>query len=221
MTSTSSITKAIPRIFDRNSNQLVPVPVEWLRTVADVLRDYHRQPEYKFLGGAWNEEGILRRRHVFAERIEDIGKESDGWEEDQARTEERETVLTYPSSSIDRERMAKLIKSVGKRELARETKIAIRTIDAIHSSGDVVSDACLRRMASAAERILGRKAVTDDQASNAVKWLKVRTESIGLIALARSLAVDPANLGKVISGKRCPSPALITAITRARQGDFC
>ena len=67
---------------DRNSENTDPVSAKWLRTVADVLRDYHRQPEYKFLGGGWNEEGVLRRRHVFVDTIEDIGKESDGWEED-------------------------------------------------------------------------------------------------------------------------------------------
>ncbi len=141
------ISKAIPRIFDRNSEHFEPVSVEWLRTVADVLRDYHRQPEYKFLGGGWNEEGILRRRHLFAERIEDIGKESDGWEEDEARANEQESVLTYPSSSIDRERMVELIKSVPKRELMREAKIAMRTIDAVHARGATVSEeANLRRL---------------------------------------------------------------------------
>lgn len=56
--------KALKRIFDRNSETLEPVPSDILRTVSDVLRDYHRQPEYKFLGGGWNEEGVLRRRHV-------------------------------------------------------------------------------------------------------------------------------------------------------------
>jgi hypothetical protein len=118
--------KALGRVFDRNSASLDRVPAKWLRTVADVLRDYHRQPEYKFLGGGWNEEGILRRRHVFADTIEDIGKESDGWEEDEARTEDEATVLIYPSSSLDRERMIEVIKSVGKRELMREAR-ATRT----------------------------------------------------------------------------------------------
>ena len=96
------------------------VSTKWLRTVADVLRNYHRQPEYKFLGGGWNEDGVLRRRHIVVDTIEDIGKESDGWEEDEARTEDQATVLIYPSSSFDRERMIVLIKSVGKRELMRE-----------------------------------------------------------------------------------------------------
>jgi hypothetical protein len=41
--------KALQRVFDRNSETLAPVPKKWLRTVADVLRDYHRQPEYKLL----------------------------------------------------------------------------------------------------------------------------------------------------------------------------
>ena len=127
--------KALRRVFDRNSDSLEIVPKKWLRTVADVLRDYHRQPEYKFLGGGWNEEGFLRRRHVFADTIEDIGKESDGWEEDDARTEDQDTVLTYPSSSLDRERMIELIKSVGKRELMREARIAMRTIDAAWADG--------------------------------------------------------------------------------------
>ncbi len=129
------------------------MPTKWLRTVADVLRDYHRQPEYKFLGGGWNEEGVLRRRHVFADTIEDIGKETDGWEEDDARTEDQDTVLIYPSSSFDRERMIELIKSVGKRELKREARIAMRTIDAAWAGQDV-ADEDLKRMAEAAERIV-------------------------------------------------------------------
>ena len=33
--------------------------------------------------------------HIFAETIEGIGKESDGWEEDDARTEDPDTVLIY------------------------------------------------------------------------------------------------------------------------------
>src|SRR4029077_12884082 len=73
--------KALRQIFDRNSDSLEPVPTELLRTVSDVLRDYHRQPEYKFLGGGWTEEGVLRRRHVLLDTIEELGEESDGWGE--------------------------------------------------------------------------------------------------------------------------------------------
>ena len=203
------LAKAIPRIFDRASDELRPVPSEWLRTVADVLRDYHRQPEYKFLGGGWNEEGILRRRHVFAERIEDIGKESDGWEEDEARVEEQGSVLIYPFSLFDRERMVELIKLVPKRELMREARIAMRTIDAIYDGGECVSDAQLKRMANAAERIERRRREHHKKAAATITWLKSQSEEIGLVALASSLRVDAANLAKVIAEKRAPSKALL------------
>jgi hypothetical protein len=207
--------KALRRVFDRNSETLEAVPTKWLRTVADVLRDYHRQPEYKFLGGGWNEEGVLRRRHVFVDTIEDIGKESDGWEEDEARTEDEATVLTYPSSAFDRERMITLIKSVGKRELMREAGIAMRTIDAAWVGGDV-ADEDLKRMAEAAERIVSRKQKREYEQTAAVGWLKAKREEMGLTALAKQIGVDAANLGKMIEGKRQFSRAWLNAIAAIR-----
>jgi hypothetical protein len=201
--------KALRRIFDRNSEHMDPVSIKWLRTVADVLRDYHRQPEYKFLGGGWNEEGVLRRRHVFVDTVEDIGKESDGWEEDEARTTGQDTVLTYPSSSFDRERMIAAITSVGKRELMREARIAMRTIDAAHTSDSRLSDADLQRMADAAGRVRNREEALRSEKSSVVHWLQQRCTTIGLGTLAEQLNVNKANLSKVINARRQPSDGLI------------
>jgi hypothetical protein len=205
------IDKALRRVFDRSSDSQEVVPRKWLRTVADVLRDYHRQPEYKFLGGGWNEEGALRRRHVFAETIEDIGKESDGWEEDDARTEDQDPVLIYPSSSLDRGLMVERIKSVGKRELRGEARIAMRTIDAAWAGQDVAEED-LKRMADAAERIVNRKKRREDEHAAAVVWLEAKRNEVGLTALSKMLAVDAANLGKVIDRKRQLSRALLAKI---------
>ena len=193
--------KALKRIFDRNSETLKPVSKDLLRTVADVLRGYHRQPENKFLRGGWNEEGFLRRRHVFADTIEDIGKESDGWEEDEARTEAQDTVLIYPPSSVDRERMIERIKLVGKLELKREARIAMRTIDAAREDREV-SDEDLKRMADAAERIESRSQKRQDEHVRAFAWLTAKRDEIGLTTLAHMLEVDAANLGKIIKGER-------------------
>jgi hypothetical protein len=205
--------KALKRIFDRNSETHAPVPRTRLRTVADVLRHYHRQPEYKFLGGGWNEEGVLRRRHVFVETIEDIGKEGDGWEEDDARTEDQDTVLIYPPSSLDRDRMIASIKSVGKRELMREARIAMRTIDAAHK-GQAVADEDIKRMADAAERVASRKDNREAAGAAAVAWLKAKREEMGLTTLAKLLAVDAANLGKVMGENRHLSAQLLNKIDR-------
>jgi hypothetical protein len=189
--------KALKRIFDRNSETHAPVSRTRLRTVADVLRHYHRQPEYKFLGGGWNEEGVLRRRHVFVDTIEDIGKESDGWEEDDARTEDQDTVLIYPSSLFDRERMIAAIKSVGKRELMREARIAMRTIDTVHAGEDMADDD-LKRMADAAERIVSRKQNREDGRSNAGLSQSLRFAACVMIAdigvKILRLTVDEAHL---------------------------
>jgi hypothetical protein len=203
--------KALRRIFDRNSESMEPVLMERLRTMTDVLRDYHRQPEYKFRGGGWAEDGVLRRRHVFADKIEDIGKESDGWEEDEARTEDQDAILTYQPSSFDRDRMIASIKSVGKRELMREAAIAMRTIDAIRDGQDVEDDD-LKRMAEAAERIASREQKTEDEQAAAITWLKAKRDEIGLSALAKMLGADAANLAKVIERKRKPPRLLQTEI---------
>ena len=134
---------------------------------------------------------------------------------DEARTGDQDTVLTYPSSSFDRERMIALIKSVGKRELKREAHIAMRTVDAVWES-QKVADNDLKRMADAAHRIVSRKQKREDEQAGAVAWLKTKHEEIGLTALVKMLGVDAANLGKVIEGKRKPSNALLKKITALR-----
>ena len=149
---------------------------------------------------------------MFADTIEDIGKESDGWEEDEARSEDRDTVLTYPPSPFDRDRMITAIKSVGKRELMREARIAMRTIDAAWA-GDEVADNDLKRMADAAERIASRTRAREEEYEHAIAWLKAKRDEIGLAAFAKLLELDAANLAKVIEAKRKASKTLLAKIT--------
>jgi hypothetical protein len=113
----------------------------------------------------------------------------------------RDTVLVYPSSPFDRERMIERINSVGKRELKQEAHIAMRTIDAVWA-GEEVSDEDLKRMADAAERLTNKLQTRQGEAATAVAWLKAKRDEIGLTALAKMLGVDAANLGKVIEWKR-------------------
>ena len=157
---------------------------------------------------------MLRRRHVFADTIEDIGKESDGWEEDEARTEDQDTVLVYPSSSFDRERMIERIKSVGKRELKQEARIAMRTINAVWAGGDVADDD-LKRMADAAERIAQRRKDSDKEAAAAVSLVEDEARGNQAYGAGRDAERRCANLQKVFGGKR-NVPASIMQKFRAR-----
>src|SRR6202035_2143241 len=104
-------------------------------------------------------------------RLKISARKSDGWEEDEARAEGQDTVLTHPPSSFDRERMIAAIKLVGKRELMREAGIAMRTIDAVWGGAEVADDD-LKRMADAAERIARRRRKRQDEQGAAVAWLK-------------------------------------------------
>ena len=67
--------------------------------------------------------------------------------------------------------MAEFIKSVGKRELMREARIAMRTIDAAWAEQDV-ADEDLKRMADAAVRTASQKEKLEKEQAAAVAWLK-------------------------------------------------
>jgi hypothetical protein len=78
----------LSKIWDRVSGE--PVDTSWLRTYAETLRGYLRHRETKFLLGEATDSGATRRRHVLVEAIEDIGKESDKWDEDEPLTADDE-----------------------------------------------------------------------------------------------------------------------------------
>jgi hypothetical protein len=67
------------QIVDRDTGEVVPRSA--LRTYAEVLRNYHRSAESKFLNGGGHDTGPLRRRHVVVDQVFYIGKEADGFEE--------------------------------------------------------------------------------------------------------------------------------------------
>jgi hypothetical protein len=89
--------------------------------------------------------------------------------------------------------MIAAITSVGKRELMREARIAMRTIDAAHE-GQNVADDDLKRMANAAERVTSCKQKREKEQAAAEEWLTTKRYETGLAALANLLGVDAANL---------------------------
>jgi len=65
---------AAERAFDRETGE--PVPLDELKSYADVLRFYHLSPEEKFENGGPFDQGLTRRRHVVASDVVLIGKEA-------------------------------------------------------------------------------------------------------------------------------------------------
>jgi hypothetical protein len=95
----------------------------------------------------------------------------------------------------------------------REARIAMRTIDAARVGGKV-SDADLKRMAEAAGRVGDGLKNFEAERLSALDWLLERHRDRGLVALAKSLSLDPANLAKLLTAKRKPSRALTEQIKR-------
>lgn len=62
--------------FDRETGKAVPM--DRLKTYADLLRSYHLSPEAKFENGDFWDSGETRRRHVVATSVELVGKEANG-----------------------------------------------------------------------------------------------------------------------------------------------
>ena len=139
-------------------------------------------------------------------------RNSEGWEEDDANALDEPTTISYGSSADDIESIRKLIRSVSKRELSREARIAVRTIDAVRNGDAPVSGPDLKRMADAADRIRVRKEKASAVQSAVVDWLTREHAERGLVSLARDLGEHNANLLKVIEGKRKPSKPLVLKV---------
>ena len=141
-----------------------------------------------------------------ARLFEDIGKESDGWEADEAQSKDEATVLTDPASSFDSRRLLDAIET-------REAGIAMRTACADQD----VADEGFRRIAGAAERIATWRTAREEKVAEALVWLKTNRGEIGLAALAKMLGAAGASLWKVIEQKRRPSRALLIKIAFLRE----
>ena len=76
--------KAAKQTFDRETGE--PVPVEFLKTYAECLSQYHISPEAKFANGDYMDRGRTERQHVAASDLRLIGKEGNRLEEQGLQT---------------------------------------------------------------------------------------------------------------------------------------
>ncbi|HTR14232.1 MAG TPA: hypothetical protein VMI72_13515, partial [Roseiarcus sp.] len=198
--------RMLPRIRDRVTRE--PVEVEWLRTYAETLRGYHRHPEAKFLDGDYMDRGPTRRRHVLVKGIEDIGKEADKWDDEEPLSADNEFTISYGVSEIDRVPMLGVIRSVSKRRLARAAKVSTRSIPSEEEAAKKLSDTELRGLFEAASALAVEERKQGESDKGLLDWLAGQVEQRGLTAVAKELEYDPANLAKVVAGKRKLSEGL-------------
>ena len=185
-----------------------------LETYRESLAQYHLYPETKFLNGRHRDRGPTERRHIkisFSD-VHYIGKETNELDEQVFLGFDPEA---QPEYGMEREAYAKLLSDV--QQATKAYKLgAISTISGISTrylrkicSGTAnVSVEILQRITSVIPDLQAAHTERGTQERQLLDWARAEADRIGLRELAGLLDADPANLAKVLSGKRRMSRTL-------------
>ena len=209
---------AAKQAFDRETDK--PVKVSELLTYADVLRDYHRHPETKFLNAGAYENGSTERRciHIRAENIHYIGKESNEWEAEAFGVLDETPVADW---GVDRHFLdsaeARMNEAVARHELQAIAEVCGLTRQTIATALRNWANASsnTRRRVQFAIRTLNQNLELDADAILTAANQLLIDGTITLRELATRIGCDPSNLSKILSGKRRPPKIILRAIADA------
>jgi hypothetical protein len=208
--------KAARNCFDRETGE--PVPIEDLETYREALAQYHVYPENKFLNGRYTDRGPTQRRHirVDATDVHYIGKEAHELEEQVFFGFDPEA---QPDYGMEAEAYAGLLARVQdflKRhklaDVSAATRISVRYLRQIRDGSPNVRTEMLKRIESASPALEAAHTAEQAREQELLDWARAERDRIGLRALASRLRTDPANLGKVLGGRRRATVALLTKI---------
>lgn len=212
--------KAAKNAFDRHHQDL-RVPQRWLQSYSDALSDFHLQPENKFFGGeVRGNSGPLIRRKIVVTASQMIGKEADGWEEQQYVGSDDAAILYGLTSEVraahvEAIRIARARFSV--RKFTKAARVTDRTIAAALSGRKLVSDQVLINLSETATRLwLGLENYSAQEAK-LCDWAWQQNILEGTYAFAKRIGVDGSNLGKAISSRKF-SPGMLQKIRTAYLG---
>jgi hypothetical protein len=217
---TDKLADAADRCFDRDTGK--KVAREQLRTYREVLARYHLHPESKFLNADWTDRGKVQRRHVEVVDIVNIGKEANELEEQFYLGAEPEAMPDYgmaPDGGVETfGRITAAARRFGRHQLAEGAGISLRTLASILGRKCRPTKNTIRRLLT----WISRGEAEDDEGSRAVAEVldraRAEAQRFGLRRFAAKIGVDPANLAKVLAGKRRPSEQLLERFTTSNGG---
>ena len=199
-----------PPVFDRKTSE--PVPWDWLKSYGRSVVRHHLHSELKFQGGADDQRGTLRRRHVNVWAAIPIGKEADNLEEQEALGDRAEDYAVEWATA--REDRAKLVADIG--DLQQRLGISDRTLItragvSHHTLADLrqgrrLASHSLLNLAHATEEL--RKEVEAQAIDDLMLRANLATfcnQVGGRNALARMLGYSGPFIGRLISGDRSVS----------------
>jgi hypothetical protein len=179
-------------------------------------------PETKFLGGDYDQTGVLRRRHVQAIGIQPIGKEADNLEENEFIGEDAGP-LEYSLASENQNEVKEFVSGIqdlyqiSHRALVDRAKVSHRTLSAF-KAGRPTAKASLSRLVQAADRLRQEAQSRDAERSEYLRQLRALSGAMGgRNKLATGLEMDPTYLGRVLRGEKPISDALIAKLNALKQ----
>jgi len=212
--------KAATKCFDRLSGKRMPI-VD-LQTYREALAQYHLFPETKFLNGRHRDQGPTVRRHVEIgiTDIHYIGKEANELDEQVFLGFDPEAQPEYGmESGAYAELLSNVRGFVGVHKLhaiSQATGISARYLRDIRGGAANVTVATLKVVERAIPQIEAAHAEQHVRAQQLLDWARAECNRMGIRELARRLDTDPANLVKVLVGKRRASRSLIGTMTQTK-----
>jgi hypothetical protein len=197
--------RAAKSAFDRiTGEQLSP---RGLKTYAQVLAQYHLHPESKFLNGDFLDRGTTFRRHVYANEIQYIGKESNKWEEHYFLGFDPDDELRYGAKPQSKRSLAKVLARYctanGTRTTAAKLGISRTKLSKLLENG---FSGCAPEFVQRISGIIVQLDSEKSQQKQEIRRLKGLALSemrrLGASKFAGILGIDVANLSKMVSGSR-------------------
>ena len=202
--------RAAHQAFDRQTG--MTVPIEFLKTYSDVLRNYHLHAEAKFHGGFGDNRGKLNRRHIHAVAVRHIGKEAHNWEEHALTGGEGDIAVRRGHGIINRSKTLQDIRGArtrfGVRALSRAAGIGDGLLKAACDGVPEVKAEKLVTLLRAAHLLALEETRLASDRERSLELLKQLVEEIGHVPVAKEIGTDPSNLRKITAGKRSISDKL-------------
>jgi plasmid maintenance system antidote protein VapI len=214
---TANIAEAAANAFDRDTG--APVPTSMLKTYRQALVAYHRSPEAKFLDAGYLDSGLVRRRHVKAAAIVNIGKEAHCWEEQSYLGIDPDAEIAYGAGPQNgKERLALVKQAVAKfgpSATERAAKVSRQHLHSILNGRAAPSIDVLNRLARAAETL---ELAGEYRAIESEAILASVTERCGYVRqrrFAKAADITPGQLSRMLQRER---PITRAMLTKLKQG---
>ncbi len=210
------ISKVAETCFDRDTG--APVPAHMLKTYRQALQTYHRSPEAKFLDAGYLDKGFVRRRHVKAANVVNIGKEAHRWEEQSALGIDREAEIAYGKDSDDRSdqivTIREAISKFGPMAVQKETGLTRQYLHSIARRKASPSATVLGRLIRAAQRLERAEAVHRAEVDAVLAAVTERCRKIGRAVFAASAKISTTQLSRVLNHKRPVTGVILSKLRR-------